>query len=1369
MDSFWQIMPLNKNLCVTMALLLGRLLCCSAFSPNDTIKSDSEFGTPYILDPAPELQRRSPQNWFVWQSPNKIIYVSNLSNLLEYDGTTWKKHDTNNQRIVGMDSDRSDIIYAVKDYDFGYFSPNASRKLVFTSLLKTLPDELPENIRMRSCFAVREGVYFIANDYIFFRNYSGHIAIQKAKAEIMRAFKEGNTLYALQKNIGLTRISEKEQTVIQGSEFLSDEGVIGIFKQSDESLLICTNSGKFYRYNGSAFQHAFSVSLAIDLNFKCYQPVVQLPDGRYAFATRQRGILLFSETGKLIASIDRLSGLRNNLINGLCIDQDGALWAVLDNGVNRVEVSSPLTFLDERAGLESAVLKTIRHKGVLYFATMTGLYSYQPGQSNRVTAVQPDFNFPVWDLLSKNDLLLAATNAGLYLIANNKPQLLTSKDHYCRSVIASGKFKDIFYASTSTGILVIKQVAGEKWKVIKEIEFARGFADYLKEDVHGDIWATAYNSGYFKIVLPAHEEGVYPAGEPAVHSYDLSHGVHSMVGNRIFEVNGTLVFSSGDMLLQYDAQQDKFVKQHVIPDKEGIIAKQVIRLKEDEKENLYIDLSFDDTNRVFILNKKGEAVSSPFFFRLEKNSLYDIMIDKDSIVWLGGAEGVTRVDLRLLQRQRPPAFETMVRSVVLNGDSILFDGYDTAGFSIRLPYHKNNMLRFGFGAPTFDNTSENQFQYFLEGYDNDWSGWTSETQKDYTNLMEGTYTIHVRAKNIYHVIGREDTMVITILPPWYRTWWAYTLYILVSVLGVRTIIKWRLKALSEEKANLEQVISNRTRELAQKNVQLEEQAQKLLTLDTLKSRFFANISHEFRTPLTLILGPLEQFFKSRGEKMPDGAALEIMYRNSKRLHQLIDQLLYITRLENGYARLTVQQEDIHQAIRIMLVSFDSLADQRKINYHYAIPKEPCQLLFDADKLEKIISNLLSNAFKFTREGGSVNVTLAFSQDGKAFTHGNLQHCTDAQWMQIRVQDTGIGIPEKDLRKIFDRFYQVDNSDVGEFSGTGIGLSLVTELLKLYGGTIDVHSKEGEGTCFTVTIPVSTSSLPKHELTDGVSIARENLPLETPSSEIEDEITVHETQDKITVLIAEDSADMQHYIKTALTDQYECISAMNGTEGMDLAVTRMPDLVITDIMMPEINGLELCRQLKTDERTSHIPVIMLTARADQSSKVEGLKTGADDYLSKPFDVEELKIKIHNLVTRHNKLRERYQSEVRIEPSGVTATSLDETFLKKLISIVEENLANPAFTVEDFAVKAGVSRTKLHRKITALTGQSASDFIRELRMKRAAQLLEKNSDFISQIGYQVGFSDQSYFAKCFRKQFGMSPSDYVVEKFSKEQTI
>lgn len=1369
--NFTGVMSHRKSYLATL-LLCGWFFQSIAFTLPDTVAAYPEIGNPLVSDQSPKLFGVSPQNWLVWQSPQKLMYVSNSSSLLEYDGAQWRAVDVHQQRVVSLDGDPASTLYVAMDYDFGCLKRDTIGRLVYQSILKSLAPEYQKDLRVRSCFAVKTGVYFISKYYIFFQGANGHVEIQKAKTQIDRAFKVGDNVYTLQKTIGLVRLLPTDQAQVPASDFLGYEGLIGIFKQPDGSLLMCTNAGKFYRYHGGRFALSFSIPSNLEINYRCYQPVAQLPDGRYAFATRSEGIHICAKDGSYISTIGKTSGLRDNLVNALYVDQAGSLWAALDNGVDRIEVSSPFTFfLDSHTGPGSGILSMARHNGALYFGTMTGLYKQHLNTRPFQASLVQDLNFETWDLNSDGRLLLVATTFGVYQIADTGPPLLvTRRDHLCRSLVRSMKHKDIFYASTSTGIMVLQKTA-RRWRIVKEIDFSGSYVDYMKEDQKGSIWASAYNDGYYRIDPGASGTGPAFSVTPVVTKYDQSHGLQLMRRNKIFEANGTVLFSSDKKLLQFDSSSNRFVGQKIILRGASDMVAHVTRLIGDDRGNLYVVLLSPAGSSVAMADRNGNLVIDPAFSRLGGISVYAVMPDRDSVVWLGTPSAAIRVDLRLLKKNGVmPAFTTMIRKVVLNKDSVLYIGRGEGAHHIRLPYGQKSMLRFEFAAPSFDNPAETQFQYFLEGYGDDWSDLTSEAWKDYTNLREGHYRFHVRAKDIYGVIGKEDVVDITIWPPWYRAWWAYLFYGLLVLFSVWLIIQWRLRQLSQEKSMLEHKVTDRTRELAEKNAQLKEQAEKLEELDALKSRFFANISHEFRTPLTLILGPLEQFFNSAGKDKPGETALTTMYRNGKRLHQLIDQLLYVTRLESGHNILAIAHADIHRFIRSMLLGFDTLAHQKKIACNFAIPALPAFVFFDADKLEKILYNLLSNAFKFTPEGGTITITLAYSQDGQVFAPApqDVETMLAAQWMRITVEDSGTGISEDNLSRIFDRFYQVQVQGSAKNHGIGIGLSIVKELLKIYGGFITATSKPGEGTCFTVTLPVAPLCMPAHEMTDAPILSRvvaysDLLEVDEEGYGPDDGEPEAEKGDAGTlILIVEDNVEMAHYIRDSLKDQYDCVIAKDGKEGTDKAVELIPDLIVTDVMMPETDGLAFCHNIKADVRTSHIPVIMLTAKADQASKIEGLKTGADDYLSKPFDRQELRLKIHNLIASRVLMRERYSKEVRIEPSAVTATSMDETFLKKAISIVEENLVNPGFGVELFVTNVGVSRTQLHRKLKALTGQSAGDFIRAIRLKRAAQLLEKNSDTVTQIAYQVGFNDQSYFTKSFRRQFGVSPSAYAAQR-------
>jgi signal transduction histidine kinase/DNA-binding response OmpR family regulator len=532
--------------------------------------------------------------------------------------------------------------------------------------------------------------------------------------------------------------------------------------------------------------------------------------------------------------------------------------------------------------------------------------------------------------------------------------------------------------------------------------------------------------------------------------------------------------------------------------------------------------------------------------------------------------------------------------------------------------------------------------------------------------------------------------------------------------------------------------AKRTRELLEVEKLL---TGKLQEVDRLKSAFFANISHEFRTPLTLILAPLEEELKKKNTA-EGREGLMLIRRNAKRLLELVNQLLDLAKLEAGKMDLEVRKGDLKQLIDLLLQSFDALARKRDINFEKSV-RLPEQLYwFDQDKIEKIISNVLLNAFKFTPAMGVVSVSICINKAGRR--------------LHVLIKDTGPGIATADQEEIFSPFYQVKNSNVIN-EGTGLGLSLVKELVKLYGGTIEVSSEPGSGAIFTISIPIHKDEFPVRsliEVSDEINIVKD---YEHDESHSYAEESMQRDADKDIVLVVEDNLELRRYITNALGTLYNILTAADGSEALPLAFQHVPGLVLTDLMMPNTGGIELTRILKNDERTSHIPVILLTARSDSRDRLEGLKTGVDDYMTKPFSPEELLVRINNLIRQRKTLEQKFLRQLQ-PGTKPAALSIDDKFLLKVSGIIESNLADDTFTVEALALEGGLSKMQLLRKMKALTGLSPNDYIKNYRLKRAAEMIGGNTDTISQIGYAVGFSDQSYFAKCFKKQFGVSPSAY-----------
>ncbi|MGD1893448.1 MAG: ATP-binding protein [Cyclobacteriaceae bacterium] len=527
--------------------------------------------------------------------------------------------------------------------------------------------------------------------------------------------------------------------------------------------------------------------------------------------------------------------------------------------------------------------------------------------------------------------------------------------------------------------------------------------------------------------------------------------------------------------------------------------------------------------------------------------------------------------------------------------------------------------------------------------------------------------------------------------------------------------------------------------------------QRIQEIDEIKSRFFANISHEFRTPLTLISGPLSEAHKQHRLQQENQTSVNIsqkhfsiIQKNTHRLQMLVDQLLDLSKIENGKISLTLMQGGIIKFVRSLVFSFESLAERKNITLSTDFPDEINDAFYDRDKLEKIVSNVLSNAFKYTPDGGEVKFAIRQNQ----------------QVLVIDISDTGRGIEPEDLDRIFERFYRVEGS---EERGSGIGLALTKELVDLHRGTIEVSSKSGAGTTFSVKLPITLAGLPKSISVGSYEEADKTVPdhLPTPEMQNQKEIpsaveTTSENREQSLVLIVEDNADLREYISDILSARYRIITASNGLQGERMAFEHIPDVVITDVMMPKKDGYELCHSLKKNTKTSHIPIVMLTAKAGKGNKLEGFTQGADVYLTKPFDAEELLLRVRNLIEARQRIWDHFKTLDMLLINDLAVSSVEDQFLQKVMTTIKNNLDNEFFSVDDITREVGFSRSQLHRKLKALTDKSAQQLIAEVRLNEAYRLLEHKTGSVSEVAYSVGYTNMSYFAKTFKEKFGLLPS-------------
>lgn len=658
-------------------------------------------------------------------------------------------------------------------------------------------------------------------------------------------------------------------------------------------------------------------------------------------------------------------------------------------------------------------------------------------------------------------------------------------------------------------------------------------------------------------------------------------------------------------------------------------------------------------------------------------------------------------------------------------------------------HHDQNFFRIDFAAINFAHPEQNQYKYFLDGIDHDTIYAGNNSYAEYTDLAPGNYTFWVSGSNnsgIWNPEGRSIEIVIH--PPWYRSKAATSGYLLAMLLLVMGYVRLRTERLRKEKVNLETQVAERTVEITQKN-------EKIMEMERLKTRFFTDISHEIRTPLSLISGPIDALMDQEHTDPKTESRLSMIKRNSQRLLQLVNQLLDISRLDSGQMKLVLENSDVIRHIRVIANEYISLAEKKHICYILDFPEEELILWNDRDKISKIVTNLLSNAFKFTPEFGTITC--------RAKIQSRL-NASGSKQLRIIMADTGQGIPVENQEKIFDRFFRSEEEQYDDMGGTGIGLSLTKELVKMLHGEIKLRSIVGTGTVFMVTLPLGIEHLKENEY-----ILKEQK--KHTHQETVNETQVREKTDSdssnykdLTILLVEDNDEVRTFLKENLEPTYKILEAADGIEGLNLATKSLPDVIISDIMMPGMDGKELCKKLKNNERTCHIPIILLTARATSNDKIEGLECGADAYIFKPFNMLEIEVRIRKIMEQRDRLRKKYSAYIGLDWSEITVTTLDEQFLKKVTNTIGEHLHDFKFDVGDLQNKLALSGSTLSRKLKALTGETPNSLIRIMRLKKAASLIENGNNSITDILMEVGFSNPSYFARCFKAYFGVTPKAY-----------
>lgn len=840
-------------------------------------------------------------------------------------------------------------------------------------------------------------------------------------------------------------------------------------------------------------------------------------------------------------------------------------------------------------------------------------------------------------------------------------------------------------------------------------------------------------------------------------------------------------------LQRYDRQQDRFINYNYKDVRKGDLEQYPIHhIMEDHDGNLWISTGGGGIHRY----DPRRDIFTPFTTDqgLPSNSVYGSIQDDQKKIWMSTNHGIVRYDQGKIVTYNVadglPTNDFECGAIVLSHTGELFFGSKKGLISfdprqlkdnteqvkvtltglrifndlvypgqqiedavplrqsisrtgeIELPHNLNN-FSFEFAAPGYSAPAKIRFMYRLKGLDDRWIETDAGRRvATFSSLDAGDYTFEVIAANSDGVwSGFVTATTIRVTPPFWGTRLAYTGYLIAAAIVIIGIAR-----------------ETRKRILLKNQLAMEKyKHEKDVELYASKINLFTNISHELRTPLTLILGPLERLMVTLNSSNRVTHQLMVMHRNGLRLMGLVNQLLDFRKLESGNMKLQVKEDDLVRFVREVAYSFQELAAQRQVQFESTFLQECITGWFDRQKLEIIINNLLSNAFKFTPRSGSVSLDVRTDPTG--------------EHVILKVEDTGDGIANSEMKHIFDLFYQAERNRTGISKGTGIGLALTKSLVELHHGRIEFTSALGKGTSFVITLPLRRESYKNDELYTGndheasplpEEILREEWPGEDPH-EISPENATDDN--RCLMLIAEDNKELREYIRDEFATHYKIEEASDGREAFEKAVNSLPDIIISDVMMPVLDGLELCKKLKQDERTSHIPVILLTARSSHIHQYEGLDTGADDYVTKPFSFDLLSARVVNLIESRKRLRERFSREVVLKPKDIAIANPDERFLERIMQVMEEHMSDPGFSVKVLAKEVGMSHSVLYRKVMALTDKPVNDLIRSIRLQRAQQLLRETHLPVGEISDMTGFSNAKYFSTCFRTLFGISPTEYV----------
>ncbi len=1365
----------------------------------------------------------------IFQDAKGYMWFGSFNGLYKYDGyhfQLYKKNIDNDTSLIGNDilsvhEDHDGKIWIGTKNGLCWYDRNTND--FFTNIPSTDPSDFFSISNVPNC--IYEDSYktlWVGTDiglYQLIKNGKGyklsHYKNNDKKGSLSHNFvkaiteDKNNNLWIATKN-GLNKVSINRQGKLQFKHYknnsnetnsLSNNFVTKLFTDSNDNIWIGTKNGlnklAIGETNTSKFtKYFYKENDQNSLPDNHITAISEDYNGNLWIGTKYGGLSKFNESENIFTNYKKNlrdeNSLSSNEVSSIFEDHSGTLWiGAISGALNKVILKKKnIAHFKFNAANDKSLSDNIinnifeDHFGSIWIGTHNGglnklvlkdghaSFVRYKHDSNNKNSINSDNVFSICED-NHGNLWVGTESNGLNQIKHQKNSELIEVISYSSeisdlptnniSIMLKDRIGDIWMGSFDGDGLMrfTPKEFGAELPRIDHFEnnptsnqgLSSNNISYLYEDSKDNLWVGTYGGGLIKVIRNSNN---YP--EKYITIKNKPKDINSLSNNNVFSIHEDLkgniwvaTFGGGlNKIPSEELRHDnpkivRFNKDH------GLTNDELYGILDDEKGDLWIS----SNNGIYRFNTEKENFTNyntydglqAFNYRK-----FAFCKGQDGLMYFGGINGFNAFDPssfspnKFLPKVEIVDFKIFNESVNV-GEEI--EGHSVLNKSISeteelVLNYKLNAFSFEFSGLHYASPDQNKYQYMLDGFDKTWNKTDSKRRyAAYSNLDPGNYIFKVKASNNDNIWNETiKELKIKILPLWWKTWWAYAIYGLVAV-GLMLLFRHFIVINNDYQNKL------KIEKLEQENIK---------RINTVKLEFFTNISHEFKTPLTLILGPLQHLISSKRVDDKVKNMLVSIERNANNLYNLINQVLEFRKIDTNEVKINATKGDLVSFIKELVNSFYFLAENQNIKLTFNSSESALESFFDWDKLEKIINNLISNCIKYTPEGGNVDVNLQVETVNKEGLNA----------IKIMVKDTGIGIPKNQIAFIFNRFYQIDSSNRSSSMGSGIGLAYTKALVELHNGSIHVQSKEHVGSEFIVTLPLikshSKSLVQSSSKSDFINIPEseyEPLPI------IEKNITQEKTKTENTpvLLVVEDNLELQTFIKESLGNDFKILQAYDGDEGLKKALDHVPDIILSDVMMPIKDGIQFCDDIKRNHITNHIPFVLLTARASIEHKIEGLEVGADAYIPKPFHVKHLMVTLNNLLEQRRLLKEKFSvSTIQNKEPNSQVSKFEHEFLIKIEEIISENLQNPQFGVEELGNSLNFSRMQLYRKLKSISGMSANEFIREYRIKKAAQYMVEKDLNISQIAFDVGFNNLSYFTKCFKKVYNTSPSAYLKEKRS-----